>query len=163
MPPLRRTARKRVWLHQQAGAMLMKPSASVTVANLDKIHRPVVFVGPIVVFDASHADIYENHTARTQQGHHPPVRQSNVPVPMVGISILQYAFKVAPLLDHAGKQLRSLWIERRIESQGGFEREGRRSKMCVGRLKRPAVWETVFDGNIVPAEDLKGIQMVNDG
>jgi len=92
VPSLRRTARKRMWLHQQAGAILMKPSASVTVSNFDKIHGPVVFVGPIVVFHASRADIHENHTARTQQWHHSPIRQTNVAVPLVGISIRKYTF-----------------------------------------------------------------------
>ena len=35
--------------------------------------------------------------------------------------------------------------------------------MRVGRMKRPAFWEAVFDGNIVPPEYFEGIQMVNDG
>jgi hypothetical protein len=141
----------------------MEPSASVAVANFYKIHGPVVFVGPIVVLDPSHADIHKNHTARTQQWHHSPVGQTNVTVAMARTSIRKHPFKAAPLLDHAGKQFRSLWIERRIESQRSFKRKGRRSKMGVRRMKRPAVWEAVFDGNIVPAEYLKGIQMVNDG
>ena len=105
-----------MWLHLQAAAILMEPSASVTVANFDKIHGPVVLVSPIVVFEASHANIYEYHTAGTQQWHHSPVRQTNVTVSLVGISIRKYAFKAAPLLDHARKQFRSLRIERRIES-----------------------------------------------
>jgi hypothetical protein len=152
-----------MWLHQQARSILMEPSASVAVANFDKIHGPVVFVGPIVVFDAPHADIHENHTARSQQRHHAPVRQTNVTVAMARTSIRKHPFKAAPLLDHAGKQFRSLWIECRIESQGSFERDRRRSKMRLGRMKGSAVWKTVFDGNIVPPEYFERTQMVNDG
>jgi hypothetical protein len=35
--------------------------------------------------------------------------------------------------------------------------------MRLGRMKGSAVWETVFDGNIVPPEYFERTQMVNDG
>ncbi len=48
-------------LHEQARAVLMKPATAVPVAQLDKIHGTVVFIGPIVVLDAADS----SHPRRT--------------------------------------------------------------------------------------------------
>lgn len=74
-------------LHKQARSVLMKPSASVTISHLDKIHGPVVFVGPIVIFDAARTDIHEDHAAWTQEGHHSPGRRADVTIAVARISI----------------------------------------------------------------------------
>jgi hypothetical protein len=60
-------------LHEQAHAVLVKPSTPVTVAQLHKIHGTVVFIRPIVVLDAANSHIHKNNAARAKQGHHTPV------------------------------------------------------------------------------------------
>src|ERR1700722_7881107 len=148
-------------LHKQARPVLLKPSATIAVTQLDKIHGTVVFIGPVVVFDAANADIQENYTPRAQQGHHAPVRRTDISITMSGIAIGENTLETAPLLDHAREELGSLWIEGRVESQGSLERYGRRRKMRVRRLKGATVRETVLNGNIVPAEDFKRIQVID--
>src|ERR1700676_2627290 len=98
-------------LHQQTRAVLVKPSAAVAFMQLDKIHGPVVFIGPVVVFNAAHGGIHENHAAGTEERYHAPVRQADIPITMAGIAIGKHTFETAPLLDHAGEQFSSLWIE----------------------------------------------------
>src|SRR5580704_5335961 len=149
-------------LHKQAHPVLLKPSATIAVAQLDKIHGAIVFIGPVVVFDAPNADIHENYTTRAQQGHHAAVRRADVSITLSGTAIGEHTLETAPLLDHAREDLGSLGIESRIESQGSLERYGRRRKMRVRRLKSATVRETVLNRNIVPAEDLKRIQVIDD-
>jgi hypothetical protein len=60
-------------LHQQALPIQLKPTTSVALSQLDEIHRPVVFVGPVVVFNVANGDIHENDTPGAQQRHHAPV------------------------------------------------------------------------------------------
>jgi hypothetical protein len=74
-------------LHQQTSSVSMKPPAAVTIAHFDKIHGPVIFIGPIIVFDAVHAGVHKDYAAGTQQRHHAPIRGANVTIPMVCISI----------------------------------------------------------------------------
>jgi len=140
----------------------MKPSTAVTVTQLDKIHGPVVFVCPVVVFDAAYGDIHENDAAGPQYWRHAAVRQTDIPIPLAGIAIGQQAFEVAPLLDHAGEQFSPLGIERRIESQGSFERYGRSREVSMRGMKGPTVGETIFDGNIVPTENLERVQVIDN-
>jgi hypothetical protein len=79
-----------VGLHQQARAILLKPSAPVTISKFHKIHGPVIFVGPIVIFNAADTDIHENHAAWTQERHHAAVRRANISVTMAGISVAKH-------------------------------------------------------------------------
>jgi hypothetical protein len=90
-------------LHEQAHAVLMKPSTSVTVAQLHEIHRPVVFVGPIIVLDAADAYIHKNNAARAKQGHHTPVWRTDVSITVARITIGKHTLEVSPLFDHTGK------------------------------------------------------------
>src|SRR5580692_8610990 len=126
-------------LHKQARPVLLKPSATIAVTQLDKIHGAVVFIGPVVVFDVANTDIHENYTPRAQQGHHAPVRRADVSITVSGIAIGEHTLETAPLFDHAREELGSLRIESRIESQGRLERYGRCRKMCVRRLKGATV------------------------
>jgi hypothetical protein len=87
-------------LHEQAHAVLVKPSTPVTVAQLHKIHGTVVFIRPIVVLNAAYTYIQKHYAAGAKQGHHAPVRKSNVTITVEGISIGQHALETAPLLDH---------------------------------------------------------------
>ena len=64
-------------LHKQARPVLLKPSATIAVAQLDKIHGAVVFIGPVVVLDAANADIHENYTPGRSRG---TMRRSDEPM-----------------------------------------------------------------------------------
>ena len=142
-------------LHEQARAILMEPTTTVAVAQLDKIHRPVVFIGPVVIFDAAYADIHKNYAAGTQYRHHASVRQPNISVAVAGIAIGQHAFETPPLLDHAGEQFSPPRIERGIESQWSLERDGGSREMRVRGMKGPTVWKTILDGHIIPSKNLE--------
>src|SRR5580698_2194329 len=122
-------------LHKQTRPVLLKPSATIAVTQLDEIHGAVVFIGPVVVLHTANADIQQNYTPRAQQGHHAPVRRTDVPITVSRITVGEHTLETAPLLDHAGEELGSLWIESRVESQRCLERYGRRRKMRVRRLK----------------------------
>ena len=149
-------------LHKQARAVLVKPTTAVAVAQFYKIQGTVVFIGPVVVFDAAYGDIYKNDTAGAKHGRHAPVRQPDVSITVMGIAIGQHAFETAPLFDHAGEQFSTLWIERGIEAQWSFQRYGGSGKMCMRGMKGATIWETILDGNIIPSENLERIQVVDD-
>jgi hypothetical protein len=89
-------------LHEQAHAVLVEPSTPVTVAQLHKIHGTVIFIGPIVVLNTANSHIHKNNAARAKQGHHAPVRETDVTITVPGIAIGKHTFETAPLFDHAG-------------------------------------------------------------
>src|ERR1700721_1408751 len=103
-----------MWLHKQARPVLLEPATAVALAQLDEVHGPVIFVAPVVVLNAAYADIDEHHAARPQHGYHAAVRQSDISIAVTGIAIGEHALEAAPLLNHPGKQLGTLWIECRI-------------------------------------------------
>ena len=107
-------------LHKQARAVLVKPTTAVAVAQFYKIHGTVVFIAPVVVFDAAYGDIHENDAAGAQHGRHAAVGQTDVSITVTSAAIGQHAFETAPLFDHAGEQFSPLWIEGGIEAQWSF-------------------------------------------
>jgi hypothetical protein len=98
-------------LHEQARAILLKPTAAVALAQFDKIHGAVVFVGPIIVFDAPHRDVDQDDATRAQDGRHAAIRQPDVTITVPGISVGQDSFETAPLFDHPRKQFGTLGVE----------------------------------------------------
>src|SRR5690348_14311568 len=139
----------------------MKPSAPVSIPHFDKINRPVVFIGPIVVFHVSYSSIHQNYAAGAKQWHHAPVGRANVPIPMAGISVGEHSFETPPLFDHPGKQFGSLGIECGIESHRGPETDGGGRQVRLRSKERGAIGKAVLNRNVVPAEYVEWIQVVN--
>src|SRR5277367_453757 len=150
-------------LHEQTRAVLVKPATAVALAQFDKIHGAIVFIAPIVVFDAARGNVDENYAAGAQERRHSAVGETDVSITMPGTSVRQHTFETAPLLDYAREEFGALGVEGRVEAQGGLERDGRGGKMGVWRVKGAAVGEAIFDGNIIPTEDLEGIQVIDNG
>jgi hypothetical protein len=140
----------------------MEPTATVAVAQFHKIHGAVVFCGPIVVFYVSYGDVYQHNAAGAQHRRHTAVRQTDVSIAVSGIAVSEQSFQAAPLFDHAREQFGAPGVESRVESQRSLERDGRGGKMGVRGMKGAAIGKAVFDGNIVPAEYLQWIQVVDD-
>jgi hypothetical protein len=79
-------------LHCQTRAFLLKPPAAVTIMELNKIHRAVIFIGPIILLQTAHRHIHQNHAARSQDRLHPPVTQTDTPVSMMPIVAVEDFF-----------------------------------------------------------------------
>jgi hypothetical protein len=47
-------------VHRQTRAFLVKPAAAVTIMQLNKIHGPVVFIGPFAFLQAPDRDVHQN-------------------------------------------------------------------------------------------------------
>src|SRR5258708_15420876 len=98
-------------LHDQAGSIPVKPTAAIAVAQFHKVHRPVMFIGPLLVFDLVHGNIHQDDAARTKKGHHSPVREPNVAIAVPAIAVRKHTFEVSPALHHPGEEFRSPRVE----------------------------------------------------
>jgi len=89
-----------MWLHHQMINRLVKPAATVTIPDVNKIHWPVVLGNPTFVFDSAQFRVYQNQTSRTKDRHHPSVTEADVPIAMPWIPLDQSALKMTPTLHH---------------------------------------------------------------
>ncbi|OLC99491.1 MAG: hypothetical protein DMG35_11335 [Acidobacteria bacterium] len=74
-------------LHDQFRPILVKPAAAIAIANVNKIHRPVVFAAPITILNPVPGGIDKHDAPRTQQRHHPPVTHSDIPIDVVAVTV----------------------------------------------------------------------------
>jgi hypothetical protein len=163
LPGFLETTGKSVWLHHENGTILVKPSTAITVSNINKVHRPVVFACPTVFLDLVDGIVHQNDTAGAKKRDHPPVFQADKSVTIAPVAIGQRAFKVSPAFDHAGKKIGSAGIKGRIESQRNFE--GRRSRHAMGLWSREidAILKALFERNVVQRKKFERVHMVGDG
>src|SRR5260370_16894631 len=94
-------------LHDQAGSIPVKPTAAIAVAQFHKVHRPVMFIGPLLVFDLVHGNIHQDDAARTKKGHHSPVREPNVAIAVPAIAFRKHTLAASPPLPPPTHKFRS--------------------------------------------------------
>ena len=148
-------------LHHQPRAFLMEPSTTIPIAHFDKVHRTVMLRSPIAIIDFVYRTIHQHDASGAQQRHHSPVRRSDIAIEVMAVAVREHAFKVPPFLHHSRQEFRSLGIERRIKFHRYPQRGRRRHQMCLRHRERRAIMKTLFDGHVVPAENLHWVQPVN--
>ena len=149
-------------LHYEMTIIAVKPSAAVAIAYFHKIHGTVVFAGPIVV-DVPDGGIEQDNASRAKQGHHAAICKSDVTIPMACVAVVvgKNPFKLTPLLDHAGEKLGAARIEGWIEPQGYAQSSRWGSEMRLRSWEHRAIHEEFIQRNFIPAEEFKGIAMVD--
>jgi hypothetical protein len=152
-----------MWLHDQRARRFVKPAATVTISNVNKIHWPVVLGRPALVLDLPHLCINQHQASRSQQRHHSPIRKPDITVAVPRVLLDQRAFKMAPPLHHPRKKIGAPRIECRIESQWHPQSTWWRRHVGSWNLEIYPILKALFDWNIEPPKQIQGIQVVEHG
>src|SRR5690348_9247497 len=102
---------QRVGLHDQPSAVLVKPTAAIACPDVYKIHGAVMLRGPVAIFNLVFGSIDQDDAAGSQDRHHSPVTDADIPVDVAAMAVGEYSFEVPPLFHHPGKQLGPSRIE----------------------------------------------------
>jgi len=76
-----------VWLHHQNGTILLEPSAAITVSDINKVHRAVVFARPTVFVHVTNRSIHQHDAALAKKRDHAPVFQTDKAVAIAPIAV----------------------------------------------------------------------------
>jgi len=142
---------------------LVKPAATVTIPDINKIHWPVMLGNPTFVFDSAQFRVYQNQTSRAQDRHHPSVTEADIPIAMPWIPLDQSALKMAPSFHHPGQEVGSAWIKSWIKSYRDPQTIWRSRQVRFRSGEFCAVLKALFERHFEPGEQLQWIQVVDNG
>jgi len=148
-------------MHDQLGPIHREPATTIAGTHIHEIDGAVELRTPLAVFDAVHGSVHEDDAAGAEERLHAAVGEANKAVTVLALAVGQCALEVSPALHHPGEEFRAPRIEGGIKTQGNAQGGRRGAQMGEGRREGGGVAEEFVEGDIVPAGDLQGVEMVD--
>ena len=149
-----------VGLHDQFPPVLVKPAAAIACPDVNKVHGAVMLRGPVAVLNLVFRGVDQDDAAGPQYRRHAAVSGADVSINVMTMTVGEHSFEMSPLFHHAGKQFSPSRIEGGVKFHGNPQGGGRGHGMSFWRLERRPVVKALFEGNVVPAKDFQGTQVV---
>jgi len=158
---LRRIVREGMGMHDQPGAIHREPATAIAGTHIHEIDRTVELRTPLAVLNAVQGSVHEDEAAGAEERLHAAVGEANEAVAVLALAVSQCALEVSPALHHPGEEFRAPRIKGGIKTQGNAQGGWRGAQMSERRWEGGGVAEELVEGNIIPAGDLQGVEMVD--